>query len=101
MYHRTDTSPYDVRSTTEEEKKDHETHSEAKSVINFTPSIDGEDSQIQGKRFITSLGEDMSEWAWDAGDADEEVQELVPLKTPYEIKHNVHFSLNGMKAFIN
>lgn len=67
----------------------------------------GGDGQIQEPprprpRLITPQGEDMTKWAWDATeDPDEEIAEFVPLKTAYEIKHRVHLSLNGIKAFTN
>lgn len=74
--------------------------------VSFNTS-NGDSDQIQEQpkprqRIITPQGEDMTDWGWDyCDDPDQEVEEFKPLKTPYEIKKNMHFSLNGITAFMD
>ena len=51
---------------------------------------------------ITPFGDDMTEFAWDySEDPDEEIAEFVDLKTEFEAKRHVKFSLNGMTSLIS
>lgn len=47
-------------------------------------------------------GDEMEQYGWDVmSDSDEEVAELVNLKSPVELKDQIHLSKNGIKKFIN
>jgi hypothetical protein len=51
--------------------------------------------------YMTLQGDNMEDWLWDGPeDSDEEIEDMIPLKTDQEKQLGIKFSKNGMIKFI-